>query len=321
MRRRAIVLLNPAARSSRPLLSGSGSPSPRLERLLTTLRAGGFDCELLMTNAPGHAAELARHAGTQGGLEAVFAIGGDGMLRETAIGLLGGDLPLAPLPAGTANVLSRVLGIPRDAHRAAELYAEATAAETRRLDVGLVAPVRDRSGSPPSAADGTPFLMMASRGLDARALERLPLSWKRRFGRAGVALSGLRELLRGADPPFPYQVDGGDVRRAAFLSASNIPLYGGSFVLAEGAAPDDHVLDVVALERHGRAALLGFAAKVLLGRSARPVRATEVSLPGSGSVVLQVDGDAVVVRLPAWIGLAAETLPVWLPRRAGWSRE
>jgi diacylglycerol kinase family enzyme len=306
-----MLLINPAARSSRRLLERAGKPSARLDRLIATLRAGGIDCELALTRAPGHAAALAREARASGGFAAVFAVGGDGMLRETAIGLLGGDLPLAPLPAGTANVLARVLGVPLDAERAAALYARGAERCVRRLDVGVVEPGAGASG----AAEAIPFLMMASRGLDARALELLPPAWKRRFGRAGVALSGLRELARGVGAPFDYRVDGGPTRRATFLSVCNIALYGGRFVLAGDARPDDRELDVVAHAGAGRAALLAFALRVVLGRAARSVRAQEVVLPGAGAAALQVDGDAFPVALPARIALATDTLPVLVPRR------
>lgn len=330
MRRRAVLLLNPAAGSSRRLLTMGDRPSAALERVISTLAAAGVDVELVLTRAPGHAAELARDAAAREGIDVVFALGGDGMLRETAIGLLGGNLPLAPLPAGTVNVLARVLEIPRDPLRAAALLADSSASQLVHIDVGVVLPAGtpaadpapvaradpEHTGAPVPVPDRAPipFLMMASRGLDARALERLPPAWKRRFGRAGVALSGLRELARGVDPPFPYALDGAEVRTAAFLSASNIPLYGGHFVLAAGALADDQLLDVVVHERIGRVALLGFAVQVALGRATRAVRAREVELPGSGAATLQVDGDAVVIALPARITLAAQTLPVLVPR-------
>ncbi|HVS16557.1 MAG TPA: diacylglycerol kinase family protein, partial [Thermoanaerobaculia bacterium] len=263
------------------------------------------------TRAPGHAAELARAAREDGGFASVFAVGGDGILREAASGLLGGELPLAPLPAGTANVLARVLGIPRDPLLAAELLAARPPA-MRRLDVGMVessAPEGGAGSLPP-----TPFLMMTSRGLDARALERLPPSWKRRFGRGGVVLSGLRELLRKPDPSFGVRIDHGAERRASYLAVCNIPLYGGGFVLAPGASPFDRALEVVALAAPGRRALLAFAGRVVSRRAPAAARATrEVSLPGSGPVWLQVDGDALAVELPARIRLAEATLPVLAP--------
>jgi diacylglycerol kinase (ATP) len=309
---RALLVLNPAAGATRRLLGRDGRVSARLDRVLATLRRAGFDCDLAPTRAPGHAGELARAARADGGYAAVFALGGDGILRETASGLIGGDLPLAPLPAGTANVLARVLGIPRDPLRAAALFAERPL-PLSRLDVGLVERLPEPTHAARPGSEPTPFLMMASRGLDARALERLPPAWKRWLGRSGVALSGLRELARGDDPPFPFRVEDGAERRASFLSVCNIPFYGGSFVLAPGASPFDRALEVAAVEAPGRRALIAFAARVARGRPPAPTRAAQVTLPGSGTTWLQLDGDALQVELPVRVRLAEETLPLLAP--------
>ena len=45
------------------------------------------------------------------GADLVLALGGDGTINEAANGLAGSDIPLAVLPAGTANVLAVELGL------------------------------------------------------------------------------------------------------------------------------------------------------------------------------------------------------------------
>ena len=49
----------------------------------------------------------------------VIACGGDGTINEIINGLAGSDVPMALLPAGTANILAKELGIPWDIRRAA----------------------------------------------------------------------------------------------------------------------------------------------------------------------------------------------------------
>ena len=44
----------------------------------------------------------------------VIACGGDGTINEIINGLAGSQLPMALLPAGTANILAKELGIPWD---------------------------------------------------------------------------------------------------------------------------------------------------------------------------------------------------------------
>lgn len=65
----------------------------------------GAELELCPTSAPGDATSLARDA-ADAGREAVFAIGGDGTVHETAVGLLESrnlDTALVVVPVGSAN--------------------------------------------------------------------------------------------------------------------------------------------------------------------------------------------------------------------------
>ena len=76
-----------------------------LERFAEILRAGGPEIEVLNTERPDHATELAAMAGDQ----LVIAAGGDGTVNEVANGLSKGAT-LGILPLGTANVLARNSG-------------------------------------------------------------------------------------------------------------------------------------------------------------------------------------------------------------------
>ena len=72
--------------------------------------------------ADGIAAELAPHirpwygilgaAGRGRNADLVIVCGGDGTINEVINGLAGSRVPLALLPAGTANILAKELGIP-----------------------------------------------------------------------------------------------------------------------------------------------------------------------------------------------------------------
>ncbi|WP_248965798.1 diacylglycerol/lipid kinase family protein [Sphaerisporangium perillae] len=83
-------------------------------------------------------------------VDLVFASGGDGTVRGCAEALMGTDVPLAILPAGTGNLLARNLGLPGGLADAVRVGVEG---ETRSIDVGVL--------------DGRPFVVMAGIGLDA----------------------------------------------------------------------------------------------------------------------------------------------------------
>ena len=97
MATKAVIIDNPN--------SGSAGDESYLERFAETLRAGGLDVEVLNTERPDHATELAAAAGDL----LVAAAGGDGTVNEVVNGLSDGAT-LGILPLGTANVLAKSSG-------------------------------------------------------------------------------------------------------------------------------------------------------------------------------------------------------------------
>ena len=65
-----------------------------------------------MTEAIGHATELARQAAKRGDAT-VIAVGGDGTVNEVAAGLHDTDTALGIIPAGNGNDFAKALGIPK----------------------------------------------------------------------------------------------------------------------------------------------------------------------------------------------------------------
>ena len=294
--RPAVLIANPKA--------GRQRARRRLERVLAELRRSGYAAEARITRAPGDATRLAAEA-VSGGARAVFALGGDGTFRETAKGLLGTDVPLGPLAAGTANVLVRSLGLPRRPLATARTMA---GLEPRSIDVGL--------------CDGEPFLMMASCGLDARTVARAESPLKRRLGVIAYLIAGLREWLRGSPRNLEVELDG-ELRPAALAIVTSIPHYAGPFRIAPGARPDDGRLHLLLVRGGGRIAACLFLLGVVFGRHHR-MRGVEL-LPVSDQVVLrstgpepiQLDGDALGLETPGTVRLDSRKLRVLAPPARG----
>src|SRR5712675_2247540 len=102
-KKRMLIIVNPYATTV----------SDRLRNLVVYALQGRYEVEAVSTEAQNHATEIARDA-REGGYDVVVAFGGDGTLNEVANGLAGTDLPVAILPGGSTNVVSRTLGIPND---------------------------------------------------------------------------------------------------------------------------------------------------------------------------------------------------------------
>ncbi|MCB1034608.1 MAG: diacylglycerol kinase family lipid kinase [Acidobacteria bacterium] len=266
----ALLIYNPAA--------GRRLAERKLPRLLRVLALSGYQAEARATAGPGDATVLARQAACES-IPAVFAMGGDGTVREVASGLRGSQTTLGILPGGSTNVLARALRLPRDPLAAAR---DVGSYQAVPFDVGL--------------CGSEAFLMMASSGLDSRVLQRQHSPLKRILGRTGVLLLGISEWWRYAYPPLLGTADGRPFS-APFVAVCNIPLYGGPFRLAPEARFDDGLLDLILFRGRGRATTLGFARDLALGRhlSRRDVeasRARSVRLTLPAGACLQVDGDA-----------------------------
>ncbi|MEM6701388.1 MAG: diacylglycerol kinase family protein [Acidobacteriota bacterium] len=298
----ALLIANPRAGGGR-FVDGE-RPGPRLEAVASDLRGAGFDLEVAVTRHAEEAKELAERAREQR-LHTVFALGGDGTFREIASSLVGSSVHLGILGGGTTNVLPLSLGLPRLAGPMASALRQSWA--SARLDVGRL---RDGKGREEL------FLMMVSRGLDARVLAATPPERKRRLGRLGIGLTALEHWVGNAEEAIDVTVDGTQ-DLARFVAVQNIQHYGGRRRMAPGALPDDGLFDVVSLETSGRLALLRFAAGVLTTTHPRlhdvELRpASVVHFGGCGPGALQVDGDPLTLELPVRVDL--------LPRAISWLR-
>jgi diacylglycerol kinase family enzyme len=163
--------------------------------------------------------------------------------------------------------------------------------------------------------------MQASAGLDALVMRRVDPRLKRRFGRAAVVWTGLREWARYRLPAIEVEADG---RRehATGVAVCNLPEYAGAFRMIPDGRADDRQLDLLLFRGRRRRDALGFALALARGRHARrrdveirPV--TEVTLLGPPDTPLQLDGDPWPARYPLRLALAPERLRVLAPDPAG----
>src|SRR5262249_22702449 len=90
--------------------------------MIDALNRRGLHVEARPSAAPGDATRLSREA-LQAGIDLIIAHGGDGSVNEVLQPLVGGMTPLAVWPRGTANVLGKELGLPRDIEGAANMIA------------------------------------------------------------------------------------------------------------------------------------------------------------------------------------------------------
>jgi YegS/Rv2252/BmrU family lipid kinase len=174
-----------------------------------------------------YAPKQARRALDDGaGLVVVW--GGDGMVQRCIHAVAGSGVPLAVIPAGTANLLASNLGIPKDLHAAVDVALHGIA---RPMDVGV--------------ANGERFAVMAGMGFDARMIDEADGALKDRFGRLAYVWTGMR-ALRAAPVSMVVKVDGSRwfEGKASALLLGNVGTATGGLAVFPDARTDDGLLEI-----------------------------------------------------------------------------
>lgn len=197
--RRLLLVANPAA---------SGFTGG-LFRNVAALLAAGFEIEPAWPVNPGEAKRVTSEAAADG-VDIVVAFGGDGVVHHVANGLAETGTALGIIPAGTTNVLARILGVPDKPKKAAELLLNETAATPQPL-------AKVELTGQPSAHFAT---FSAGVGYDAEVVERSEAQPYRKywFGSVHYARSAVAALLQEFRTRAPnlYVSDG--VRKAHAVS-------------------------------------------------------------------------------------------------------
>jgi len=156
-------------------VSGTGEHGDYVSRLL---RARGFAVD--RTEGAGDGIELARDA-ADAGVSELAVCGGDGTVNEVLRGLAAsdhlGDVTLSVVPAGTANLLARMIGV-ETTEQGVEV---ADTGDVRTVDVGM--------------AGGEPFLVSCIAGFPAEASVAASSDLKERFGTLAFVITGLGEAV------------------------------------------------------------------------------------------------------------------------------
>lgn len=184
---RVLLIVNPASRRA----------SRIRQRAEKAFAKAGVECDVMPTEAPGHATTIARDNAQK--YSAVFTLGGDGTVMEVLSALAHQNTPVGVLAGGTANVVARTLGIPLNPTRAIPLL---LSGDEARLDLGRL-------------GDGRRFAIGLGVGLDATMIAEAPARLKKRFGFMAYVVGGYKAVLRNQKFTLRLTVDGHVYERPA----------------------------------------------------------------------------------------------------------
>lgn len=219
--RRAVVIANPASRKGARLA----------ERARQAFASRSVDCDVIFTQHPGHATDLALHHAPH--YDAIFALGGDGTVMEVAGALAGSTERVGVLAGGTGNLLARALGIPLNVERAIDAL---LAGDELLIDLGRF-------------DSGRRFAIAAGVGIDASMVAETPGWLKRRLGVLAYAImasrAALRAVLRRDFFHARLTIDGAVHERnaAAVMIANFGAVLGNRITLGPEIRTDDGLLD------------------------------------------------------------------------------
>lgn len=251
---------------------GSGSCDP--DEVESALREAGAAVRRFELD------DAERAAGS--GAERLVVAGGDGSVGPAAAAAAGAGVPLAVVPAGTANDFARRLGLPQDMEQAARLAARGE--RTRALELGRM--------------DGRPFVNVASLGLPAPAARRAG-AWKRALGPLAYAAGALHAGATARPVRCSARVDGTQVHEGAAwqLTVACSGAFGAGSSIEE-ADPADGALDLVAVAAGSRLRLPRLAYGLRRGGLSEQdgvthARGREVRVEAPGGAAYNVDGELV----------------------------
>jgi YegS/Rv2252/BmrU family lipid kinase len=295
---RTCVIFNPTAR---------GEKARRFRRHLDEFAS---HCSLKLTTAPGDGRRLAAEAVGEG-FEVIVAAGGDGTLHEVVNGLAGAPeglqrARLAVLPLGTVNVFARELAMPSQLDRA-----WAVIRQGRETCIDLPWVEFQANG----ATQRQCFAQMAGAGLDARAIELVHWSLKKKIGPLAYVVAGLKALC--GPPARVTATGGGHSLTGEMVLLGNGRLYGGQFRIFPQADQRDGLLDVCVFPRVNWLTLARYSLPLLLrgtlpASAMRLFQAESVTLTSPAPTPLEADGE-IVGALPATFTMQKSCLRVIVP--------
>jgi len=278
--------------------AGAGRTAKKWPHIMGFLKSSGLRFEHDLTEARGHAIELAKAAAKKG-YELVVSVGGDGTINEIVNGLYHADsikdVTLGIICTGTGADYIRTIGIPRHHEAACQRLMN-----PRKLVVDL--------GVAEYVDDGQTvkrlFVNFAGLGFDAEVVKATTQRFKALGATSAYLMGLLTTFLFYRNKEVPLELDGvADSRKVCTIIMSNGRFGGGSMLVAPQADPKDGLLDVLIIGDVSKPDLLWSLPRIYRGThlthpKVTMKRAREIYMRPGQPMPLQADGE-LLGRTPA----------------------
>lgn len=297
-----LFIVNPAA--------GKGRAIKMTDRIHSCFRDSGLSYEIKVTEAPGHAREIAGEAIAAHEALRLYSVGGDGTLNEVVNGMAGSKAELGIIPCGSGNDAVRSFYHTFEPEKLIEILPSSSSA---MFDVGKI---NDKY-----------FLNIASIGFDAEvalkssAFKKLPLV----SGSMAYILSILYTLIvlkkyklnfAIGSPADELRLNQREVLMAVFANGS---FYGGGMKPAPRAKMNDGILDFCVVKPVNRLQILKFFPLFKKGQHesmeyVEVTRGTKALFESTIPFPLNIDGE-VSLQTRASVEIIPDSIRIILPNQ------
>ena len=299
---------------TRALVIGRKRPGrPILEAVRETqrlLEAAGWKVETSVVKKK-RSVRKRSAAAAKDGIDVVVAVGGDGAVLQVVQGLAETPVALGVVPMGTGNLLATNLRIPPALEAAVRVV---LGGSRRQIDLGKLTIGRKKRY----------FSVACGIGFDATVMDATTLAAKRRWGKLAYAAKAVAESGELHDVGHRIVLDGSATTMdAGQILIANFGRTGLGLKPRLRIAPDDGLLDVIAISTPGPAAGLLAVWEALRQRgtgtssSGRVLRARArtIEVEPESKRLVEIDG-SVIGSTPVSVAIVPGGLTVLCPTTA-----
>jgi diacylglycerol kinase (ATP) len=297
----AKVIVNPAA--------GAGKSGRLWPEIMGHFKGNGLKFDHHITEAPGHATELAKEAAKQG-YEMVVAVGGDGTINEIVNGLYAsghlGKAALGIVSTGTGSDYVRTVGVSRNYKEACQAFLKP---QIKAVDLGKLEYHKD--GKPMERL----FVNFAGTGFDAEMVRRITHQYKYMGALLSYLAGALATLVTYRNKEVLLKLDGEEsLRKVCTVVMNNGRYGGGGMYTAPMAELDDGLFDIMIVGDISKPDFLASLPRLYKGthithRKVTMKRAKEIEITSKKNMALQADGE-LLGELPARVQVMPAALKI-----------
>jgi YegS/Rv2252/BmrU family lipid kinase len=241
------------------------------------------------TQEPKHATLLVQELIKKGKVSVIITVGGDGTIHEVINGLVGTNIPLGIIPAGSGNDFCRGLGIPLKHDKALECI---LSGKPKIIDIGIV--------------NSRYFCTVAGIGFDGEVAQKTNVSiYKKllnlvKMGKISYIISAINVLFHYKPNDISIMIDKKPYKipKVWLIAVANLPFYGGGLVICPKAECNDGLFDICIVQGMSKLEFLRIFPLVFKGNHTtspfiKIIRGKELEIYSSTPLLVHGDGEVI----------------------------